>query len=184
MLKRGVLLAMLFAVSLQASATHRKRPRYIFVLPNGYVGWVQIIFNDPAASKLPMRDGGYEIDIPESGISRSSDLRVEDFKSPGDEFYYRSPGNGGPAEVVPVPSEYVMPGVSHGGFSGMGTGGRGKGYSWFIFIGPPSLRSKVPLADWDKVVEAWWKLYGNRRVSAPDVDPTPGRMSSSASTQQ
>jgi hypothetical protein len=28
-----------------------KRPRYIFMPPNVYVGWVQIIFNDPAAGR-------------------------------------------------------------------------------------------------------------------------------------
>ena len=66
----------------------------------------------------------------------------------------------------------------------MDTGGRGKGSSWFIFIGPPSIRSKVPLADSDKEVEAWRKLHGNARMSAPDPYPTPGRMSSAATSRQ
>jgi hypothetical protein len=55
-----------------------------------------------------------------------------------------------------------MPSDSHGGFGVMDTGGKGLGYSWFIFIGPPSLRAKVPLADCDKVVEEYSKTHGER----------------------
>jgi hypothetical protein len=174
MLKHRVLVAIFLAVVLQTATASSKRPRYVFVLPNGYVGWVQIIFNDPAAA-APIKDGGYEIEVPESGIFRTSDIRVEDFKSK-DEFYFRSLLPRGNTERFPVPSEYVMPGVSHGGFGVMDTGGRGEGSSWFIFIGPPSIRSRVPLADWAKVVEDWRKAHGNYRVQAPDPYPSPGRM--------
>jgi hypothetical protein len=153
------------------------------MLPNGYVGWVQIIFNDPAAAALPMKDGGYIIDVPESGLTRTSDIRVHDFKRQ-DEFYYRFSPTTGTQELRRVSTDYVLPGDSHGGFGVMDTGGRGTGYSWFVFVGPPSIRSKVPLADWEKEVEAWRKLHGNARVSAPDPYPTPGRMSSAAATQQ
>jgi hypothetical protein len=183
MIKRGVLLALLVAIALQAAGARSKRARYIFVFPDGYVGWVQIIFNDPAAAALPIKDGGFIIDVPDSGLSRTSDLRVEDFKSQ-DEFYYHSSPTAETQELRKVPTENVLPGVSHGGFDVMDTGGRGKGYSWFVFVGPPSIRAKVPLADWDKEVEAWRKLHGNTRVSAPDPYPTPGRMSSAAATQQ
>ena len=139
------------------------RPRYIFIFPNGYVGWVQIIFNDPAAPPLPIKDGGYIIEAPDSGLSRTSELRVHDFKRQ-DEFYYRLSPMTGTQELWKVPSEYVLPGDSHGGFGVMvtDTGGKGKGYSWFIFIGPPSIRSKVPLADWDKEVEAGGRFMGTR----------------------
>jgi hypothetical protein len=41
----------------------------------------------------------------------------------------------------------------------MDTGGKGHGYSWFVFIGPPQLRAKVPLADWNKVVEEYSKTH-------------------------
>lgn len=175
MINRGFLLAMLVAVALQPAEARRKQRRYIFIFPDGYVGWVQIIFNDPAAAPLPFKDGGYVIEVPDSGITRTSGLRVHDFKRQ-DEYYYRLSRTTGAPELQKVPSEYVMPGDSHGGFGVMDTGGKGRGYSWFIFIGPPSIRSNDPLADWDKVVEAWRKIHGNARVSAPDPYPSPGRM--------
>jgi hypothetical protein len=152
-----------------------KSPHYTFILPDKYVGWIQIVFNDPQASQLPLKDGGYEIEVRESGMPRTSDIRVHD-AGRKDEFYYRSPAANGNLQLRPVPSEYVMPGDSHGGFGVMDTGGKGPGYSWFIFIGPPEVRAEVPLADWDKVVASWRKLHGNPRVAAPDPYPTPGRM--------
>ncbi len=117
--------------------------------------------------------------VPGSGIARTSDWRVHAHK-PQDEFYYRSVGSQPKVGFTLVPSEYVMPGDSHGGFGVMDTGGKGHGYSWFIFIGPRSLRAKVPLADWDKVVEEYSKTHAGRTriqwVGGPY--PTPGRMAS------
>src|SRR6266566_2996105 len=102
-----LLLAVLFPVY------GRARPHYTFILPDGYVGWVQIVFNDPGASPLPLRkDGGNEIEVQESGIPRTSDLRVHDIKGK-DEFYYRSVLPNGTAEFRPVPSESVLPGIDH-----------------------------------------------------------------------
>ena len=175
MIRRRVLLIALVAFALQASATRGKDPRYIFILPDGYVGWVQIVFNDPKAASLPMKDGGYIIDVPESGLSRTSELRVHDFKRQ-DEFYYRSSPTAGTEELRRVPLEYVLPGDNHGGFGVVDTGGKGRGYSWFLFVGPPSTRSKVPLADWDKDLAAWRKVHGNARMPAPAPYPSPGRM--------
>jgi hypothetical protein len=176
---KAKLAALLLIVSIAPLLSLAKSPHYTFILPDKYVGWVQIIFNDSQASPLPLRrDKGYEIEVPESGIARTSDIRVQDSKSK-DEFWYHSLPANGKAEVFLVPSEYVMLGVSHGGFGVMDTGGKGLGYSWFIFIGPPELRTKVPLADWDRVVEEYSKTHaGRQRVEAPDPYPTPGRMPS------
>jgi hypothetical protein len=175
-----------FCVSMASHLAWAKHPHpyYKFILPDKYVGWIQIVFNDPTASPLPLKNRGFEIEVPESGIARTSYLRVEDFKS-NDEFCYRSVLPNGTSELRPVPSEYVMLSDidSHGGFGVMDTGGKGPGYSWFIFIGPPELRAKVPLADWDKV-ESWKKIHGNYRVEAADRYPTPGRMSSVPSSQE
>ena len=170
----GLLLLFLAVASHSAWA---KPQHYTFILPDKYVGWVQIIFNDPQAPPLHWRkDKGCEIEVPESGISRSPSLRIEVYKS-YDEFYYRSTLPSGTIKLLPVPSEYVMPGFSHGGFGVMDTGGKGKGYSWFIFIGPPALRAKVPLANWDKVVEDYAKAHGGKtRIESSGPYPTPGRM--------
>jgi hypothetical protein len=174
---KAKLAALFLIVSVAPEWALAESPHYTFILSDKYVGWVQIIFNDPQASPLPLRKNkGFEIDVPESGIVRTSDIRVHDSKSKDEFCYYSLPSNG-KAAVFPVPSEYVKPGVSHGGFGVMGTGGKGPGYSWFIFIGPPELRSRVPLADWDKVVEEYSKTHGGRkRVDAPHPYPTPGRM--------
>jgi hypothetical protein len=161
-----------------------KHPHYTSILPDKYVGWVQIIFNDPQAPRLRFRkDKGYEITIPESGVARTSDWRVHAGR-PKDEFYYRLVLPGGTADVRLVPSGYVMSGDSHGGFGVMDTGGKGPGYSWFIFIGPPELRAGVPLADWDKVVEEYSKTHaGQTKIPAADTYPEPGRMPSAVQMQ-
>jgi hypothetical protein len=127
---------------------------------------VQIVFNATRALPCSQKDGGYVIEVPESGISRTSDIRIHDFARK-DEFYYRTSRPNGGVELRSVSPEYVMPGDSHGGFGVMNTGGKGPGYSWFIFIGPPKIRAEVPLADWDKELEAWGKLHGNFNIPAP-----------------
>lgn len=176
---RAKLAILVLIVSVAPHLALAKSPHYTFILPDKYVGWVQIIFNDPQASPLPWKNGGYEMEVPELGILRTSDILVRDSNPRRkDEFYFRFPLPNGSTELRQVPSQYVMPGELHGGFDLMDTGGKGRGYSWFIFIGPPEIRAKVPLADWDKVVEEYAKTHGGRkRIDAPDLYPTPGRMS-------
>jgi hypothetical protein len=148
----------------------RAKPHYTFILPDGYVGWVLVIFNDPQSSPLPIRrDGGRVIEVPESGIPRTSDVRVEDDRG-HDEFYYRSVLPNGASELHPMPSEYVLPGEGHSGWGVADTGGKGLGYSWFIFFGPPEIRAAIPWADITKVPG-----YG-KKLMAPEVYPTPGRL--------
>ena len=166
----GACLIVLLAV--HSSAHGRTKPHYTFILPDGFVGWVQIVFNDPQASPLPVqKDEGRVIEVTESGISRTSGILVLDFKKT-DEFYYRSPLPNGKSGFRVVPSENVLPGALHGGFHVADTGGRGPGYSWFLFIGPPEIRARIPWADITKV-----SGYG-QKLMAPEVYPTPGRVPS------
>ncbi len=79
--KNSIILMMILIGSLHPSAASNKHPHYTFALPDRYIGWVQVVFNDPQASPLPRRDHGYLIEVPESGISRTSDIRVEDYKA-------------------------------------------------------------------------------------------------------
>jgi len=174
----GAVAALLGVIATLPQQASGKSPHghYTFILPDKYVGWIQVIFNDPTAAHLPWKNGGYVIEVPESGIPRTSDIRVEDNKAK-DEFYYRLLLPNGTAGLRSVPAEYVMPGFSHGGFGMMDTDGKGPGYSWYIFIGPPELRSKVPLANWDKVVEDYQKTHGGKaRIESSGPYPTPGRM--------
>lgn len=178
-----VVLLILFG-SMCSAAEHNRNPHYVFTLPDGYVGWVQIVFDDPSASPLPWKNSSYEIEVPESGIPRTSDMRVEDSKAK-DEFYYRFLLQNGNVELRPVPSDYVLPGFTHRGFGVMDTGGKGRGSSWFIFIGPPELRAKVPFADWDKVVDDYQKAHGGKkRIEFSGPYPTPGRMGSAVPAER
>jgi hypothetical protein len=163
----------------------RPKPHYTFILPEGYVGWVQVVFNDPEAARLPIRrDAGREIDVPESGMPRTSDLRNHDSRAQ-DEFYYRSVGANGKTVIHRVPPEYVIPGEGDGGFGVMDTGDRGPGYSWFLFIGPPEVRERVPLADSRKVIAAHTSSDGHfTRIMATVPYPTPGRMALPPSPQR
>jgi hypothetical protein len=177
MLRKNALLLMIVSCAVALPAKPSRHPHYTFVLPDGYVGWVQIIFNDPKGEHLTWRKNAYEINVPDSGIPRTSDIRVDDVMAV-DEFYYRVVLPDGTIKLNPVPSGFVLPGFSHGGFGVMDTGGRGRGYSWFIFIGPSGLRAKIPMADWDKVVEEHQRTHhGDMRIEAPDPYPTPGRIS-------
>ena len=179
-LRECALLLIMANFAVHSPAKLSRHPHYIFILPYEYVGWVQIIFNDPQADHLSWRGHGCEIDVPDSGVSRTSALRMHSDRAE-DEFYYRVLLPDGKMKLDPIPSQYVLTGTSHGGFGVMDTGGKGRGYSWFIFIGPPDLRATVPLADWDKVVEEYRRTHqGNARIEAPVPYPTPGRMGSAS----
>jgi hypothetical protein len=45
----------------RCSRKFRGLPPYTFALPDGYVDWVQVIFNDPQAVSLAWRNNVYEI---------------------------------------------------------------------------------------------------------------------------
>jgi hypothetical protein len=181
MLRKYALFLIIATCALHAPAKTSRHPHYTFMLPDGYVGWIQVIFNDPEAEHLSWRGNSCEVIIPDSGISRTSTLRVHSERA-DDEFYYRSLLPDGNVKLAPIPSDYVLTGSSHGGFGVMDTGGKGRGYSWFIFIGPPNLRATVPLADWDKVVAEHQRTHpGTARIEAPDPYPTPGRMGTASS---
>jgi hypothetical protein len=160
-------------------ADGRPKEHYTFSLPDKYVGWVQAIFNDVSAQPLPKRkDGGYQIDVPESGIPRTSDIHVNDSRAKN-EFYYRVPLPGGGIALRPVPEDYVLPGFANGGFTMVDTDGKGDGSSWYLFIGPPGLRAKFPEANWDELVKAYARTHGGKtRIESSGPFPTPGRMSS------
>jgi hypothetical protein len=168
----------LFALAVPYGAgAKRPHPHYTLILPDKYVGWVQVIFNDRKASPFPHRkDGGYQVDVPETGIARTSDMHVID-STAKDEFYYRSTGSEGNEVILPVPFNYVLPGVCDGGFTMMNTDGKGPGSSWYVFIGPPELRATVPDAVWVKKVEDYAKAHGGKtRIESSGPYPVPGRM--------
>jgi uncharacterized protein DUF6843 len=162
------------------SSHSRKKPlpHYTFLLPDGYIAWVQVIFSDRAAIPFPVRpDGGRVIDVPESGIARTSNLHVHDMAAK-DEFYYRRILPKGEIELRRVPNTYVISDIDHGGFGVADTGGEGEGYSWFLFIGPPEIRALVPEANYETVIAMHTNPDGHMtKIMVGDTYPTPGRMS-------
>ncbi len=162
----------------------RVKPHYSFILPDGYIGWIQVVFSDPGAQLFSLRkDGGYEINVPESGISRTSEILVMDAKGK-DDFYYRTLLPDGKSKFRLVPSQYVIQGVLDGGFSVGDTGGKGQGYSWFLFVGPPEVRDKVPFADWAKVIATHEKSdKRGTRIEFSGPYPAPGRIVSTTTPQ-
>jgi len=158
----------LFAVAtLPAYAT---TPYYVFILPPDYVGWVQIIFQDPGSQPFPFKKNALKVSIGESGIVRTSNFRVS-FVPQRDKFYYRTTDPPRLEKLVPVPADYVLAGPNHGGFEvGLVPDGSAGSLSWFFFVGPPGMREKIPMADITKE-----NGYG-RPLKAPAVYPVPGRM--------
>jgi hypothetical protein len=59
-----------------------------YLIPSGYVGWVQVQYGIPTAPPLPREDGGQLIRVPPSGVVQTSDKQVMDWAS--DEYYYVS----------------------------------------------------------------------------------------------
>jgi len=175
---RQVLLVIALALigSFLLASPRKADGHYRFILPDGYVGWIQVVFNDPDVQPFPWKKGAYEINVPESGIPRTCQMGVSD-ASAVDEFLYLTKDSNGGSVLRPVPSSHVLPGFTHGGFYVRDTGGRGLGSSWFIFVGPPDVRAKTQLADWYKVVDEYKKAHGGKtRIESTAPYPVPGRM--------
>ncbi|MEM9083441.1 MAG: hypothetical protein AAGB34_07585, partial [Planctomycetota bacterium] len=49
-----------------------KRTNRVYLLPEGFSGWVTIRYNSPDAEALPLTDGAFELRIPDSGYLYTS----------------------------------------------------------------------------------------------------------------
>jgi hypothetical protein len=164
---------------LSSFIAHAEKTHYEFTLPDHYVGWVQITFQDPHAPKLTQVGRSVILAISEGGTCRTRTMRVLDDK-PADSFFYRIAMPNGSFRLEPVPSNYLVKGIDDGGFEVAGGGGKDEGRRWFIFIGPPEIRAKVPFADWKKELQERIRRYGTDETGPPDPLPTPGRMTAVA----
>jgi hypothetical protein len=164
-------------------ACRAELPRYVFLLPDGYVGWIQVIFDSPGAPKLILRRGRVFLRIDKSGVLKTSTLQHV-FAGSHDEFFYSHP-NAKEKEVwSPVPSNYYC-GEESGTDSCYGndgtksdafTVGRANlgqpndgtpGNSWFLFVGPPNIRVKRS----KPIHRAPGQKY---QIDMPEDDPHPG----------
>lgn len=135
----------------------RQAPHYVFVLPDGYIGWVRIMFTVDDMPSLVTENGILTVEFDDSGIVKTRDAHMI---VPGkyDKFFYRKGGTK-KQTLVSIPTEYVdMRGIYHGGF----TATRDGGVSWFFFIGPSNLRDQ-------------YRWRGDQKhILDSSLDPVPG----------
>jgi hypothetical protein len=168
-----------------AAGSKRELPHYVVVLPDGYVGWIQVIFSAPNAPKPEFRHNKIILRVDNSGVFKTS-MTGTIFSGTHDEFFYSKVDSNGREILFPVPVSYFCADYSlvdscfdgnetrTDAFSvGRATLGRpsdgSTGNSWFLFVGPMSLRQKMAIP----VHIAPGEKY---RIDVPEDDPTPGRI--------
>jgi hypothetical protein len=177
----------LFTILLTANAHARKLPHYVFVLPDGYTGWIQVIFESPNSPPLKLEHDNAVLEIDNSGIIRLP-IVGHLFAGSHDEFFYERVDASGKKIRVPVPANFVCPDSSgmdncydangdiSDGFS-VGRATRGKandgtpGSSWWLFVGPPDLRKKMAKKITRNPDPKW-----PYQIDVPENDPIPGRI--------
>jgi hypothetical protein len=181
--KGALLLALLLALA--PSGWGRQDPHYTFILPDGYTGWIQIIFAAPHGPKPQFSHNGFVFRLNDSGILWTS-LLHSNFPGSEDEFFYRRIDRKGKEVLVPVPAEYVCTGNSgldncfissddrvdafEIGRSTVGRVSDGTpGNSWFLFVGPYALREKMAR-------HAHFYPGTTNKMDVPEDDPIPGRI--------
>jgi hypothetical protein len=163
----------------------RGLPHYAFILPDGYVGWIQVVFSSPNALEPPLVKNALVLRIDSSGVFRTSMIGTV-FTGSHDEFFYSKIDANGKEILTPVPPTFVCTELSgldscydsDGNLSDGFTVGRANlghpndgtpGNSWFLFVGPPDLRKKYA-----KVIH---RAPGAQyQIDVPEDDPTPGRI--------
>jgi hypothetical protein len=164
-----------------------KLPHYIFVLPDGYTGWIQVIFDSPGSAPLVLENDNAVLHIKNDGIIRLP-IVGHVFTGSHDEFFYERTDIKGNILRVPVPANYVCTqnsgmdtcydsdsGLSDGFTVGRATRGKPNdgtpGNSWWLFVGPPDLRKKMakPI---DRNPDPKWPY----QIDVPEHDPIPGRI--------
>jgi hypothetical protein len=168
------------------AAFARSKPHYVFLLPDGFVGWVQVISQAPDSPKVVVEKGNLLVDLDDTGVFRTPSFHTT-FVGARDEFFYKRTTPSGEILRVPVPSGFVCtelsgmdtcytPSEEKGadGFTvGRATvgisGPSHDGSSWFFFIGQPALRQK-------NTVRVIFKPGTKKWMDHPENDPTPGRI--------
>jgi hypothetical protein len=181
---RRILSAILITLA-PAYANARKLPHYVFILPDGYTGWVQIIFRSPGGTDPPQTHDKIKIVLEDSGVYKTGMYHAY-FTGSHDEFLYRRIVEG-KESLVPIPASYYCnadsgldtcykPSEEKGadgftvGRSSVGKEGPSSGgNSWFFFIGPPELRAK-------NLVRVTFEPGTKKWMDHPENDPAPGRI--------
>lgn len=163
-----------------------KSPHYLFVLPDGYVGWIQVIFDSPGAPQVVANQGRFVLRVDKSGVLKTSSTEYV-FAGSHDEFFYSRLDVKGKEVLSPVPMNYYCgkdsgidscygaEGTMSDGFT-VGRANLGRpndgtpGHSWFLFVGPLELRAKMA----KPIHRAPGEKY---QIDVPEDDPHPGMLS-------
>lgn len=78
--------AALFAFGNASSCRERPRRANVYLIPDGYIGWIRIDRHVPTAPPLPIEDNRYLIVIPANGMLSTSAPIEEGWAK--DEYYY------------------------------------------------------------------------------------------------
>ena len=183
-LSRWAMLTGIF-LALVPAAWGRQDPHYAIILPDGYVGWVQVIFGTPHEARPEFSHNRYILRIDESGVLKTSMLHSH-FTGSQDEFFYRRVNENGKESLVPVPQDYFCGGNSgldncfissdervdaiEVGRATLGRVSDGTpGDSWFFFVGPYALREKM-------AKHIHYAPGTKNKIDVPEDDPIPGRI--------
>jgi hypothetical protein len=164
-----------------------KLPHYIFILPDGYTGWIQVIFDSPGSAPLVLEHDNAVLKIKDDGVIRLP-IPGHVFVGSHDDFFYERTDAKGKAVRVLVPSDYVCTessgmdscynskgDLSDGFTVGRATIGKPSdgtpGNSWWLFVGPPDLRKK-----WARPITRNSDPKWPYQIDVPANDPTPGRI--------
>ncbi|WP_405110027.1 hypothetical protein MHH28_32455 [Paenibacillus sp. FSL K6-1217] len=81
-----LLIPLLLLLLLVFGSTTKRNPN-IYLIPNNYVGWVQIIYNQEGFNAIEKDNGKNIFTIPESGVLKTSTADIE-YGISFEEFYY------------------------------------------------------------------------------------------------
>jgi hypothetical protein len=172
-------------LALAPAAWGKQYPHYAIVLPDGYTGWVQVIFATPHEARPEFSHNRYMLRIGDSGVLRTS-MAHSYFAGSQDEFFYSRIDSKRRESLVPLPVEYFCGGNSgldncfissdervdalavHRATVGRASNGA-PGDSWFFFVGPYALREK-------RSKHVHYAPGSTNKIDVPEDDPIPGRI--------
>jgi len=149
-----------FVMLMSVSAHAKKLPHYVFVLPDGYTGWIQVVFDPNHGSPVVVEKGNALVRVGDDGLVHLKTYHTT-FVGSTDEFFYEQRDANGRIIRKALPADFTCsirnsgmdfcyePSEERGadgftaGRASVGKAGpSSEGSSWFFFIGPPALRAK------------------------------------------
>lgn len=85
-MKKAILLLIPLLLVLVSCSSNKRSPN-TYLIPQNYVGWVQIIYNQEGLNAIEKDNGRNIFTIPESGVLKTSTPDAE-YGVASDEFYY------------------------------------------------------------------------------------------------